>query len=113
METLPAVIQYAPTATFVADVSEKFRGCAVLYRCDPPLKGYNFLDDADPPSYEYVVASSISNEWGRETYLFGADGTGRVLDWTELPGSMKDTLDHFVVFDSIGYAIVELVELNV
>lgn len=76
-----------------------------LYECNPPL-GWS---DSDK-SYEFVVAS-INLESSQkilgyaEVYLFGADKSGNIVDWVELPGSMKHTSEHNRAFENAGYTI--------
>ena len=71
------------------------RGAASLYRMDPPYEGH-----------EYVIASSIDNMWGFETYLFPSNAAGEVTDWLEMEGSQRGTDDHDEIFEGIGYTIV-------
>ena len=71
------------------------RGAASLYRMDPPYEGQ-----------EYVIASSIDNMWGFETYLFPSNPSGEVTDWLEMEGSQRGTDSHYEIFSGIGYTIV-------
>ena len=72
----------------------------VLYRMEPPLSGYS----GEGP-YAYVVSSAAADFGEPETYLFGSDESGAILDWGELPGSMKGTLDHDAPIRNAGYQI--------
>ena len=77
-----------------------FIGDARLYRLTAPLEGY-----------DYVVVSALSfNDSGAidETYIFGSDDEGNVLNWGELPGSLRGTLDHAEVLREAGYEIEKL-----
>lgn len=74
-------------------VTEAFAKQA-LYKVSPAIEGY-----------EHVVASGISNIWGTETYLFGANESGEIVVWSELPGSIRGVVDHEAAFDSIDYKI--------
>ena len=67
-------------AEFVKDL-ESLNGHAVqkLYR----------LDDV-----EYVVVSAAVVFGRPETFMFPSDSDGNITDWTELPGSLTDVLDH-------------------
>lgn len=73
-----------------------------LYKMNPPHNGY-----------EYVIASSLFEMVGRhqlnETYLFGADEEGNILDWCELDGSMKDTQSHAEALNEAGYSVVDCI----
>lgn len=66
-----------------------------LYRMNPPHLGH-----------AYVVASANVVFKEPETYLFAADASGKIVDWFELDGSLKGTLQHADVFAEIGYRIV-------
>lgn len=90
------------TATYIKTL-DGFRGNAALYRLSKPLGGYS----DDEKTFEFVVASAsrIPYVGGTETYLFGADADGNVVDWCELPGSVKNTLDHADALRRAGYEI--------
>jgi hypothetical protein len=90
------------TATFVKNL-DNFRGDASLYHVDPPIKNY---DDREFP---YVVVSAADAFGYPETYIFGADEDGEVLDWVELPGSFKGALDHERALEDAGYVVQEAV----
>ena len=95
------------TATFVKDVSENFTGSAALYQLDPPLEGYAW-DDEEAPKYDYVVVSATTAMYGGpETYIFGADDSGNIQEWGELPGSYKGGLNHVEALEGAGYSVIE------
>ena len=78
-----------------------FRGEAALYRLDPPM-------DRDGHPVEWaVVSAAVVPYSGPETYIFEADSTGAVVDWGELPGSSKGTLQHAEALDEAGYTVTE------
>lgn len=82
-------------ATFIEKLSG-FKGDARLYRLDPALGGY-----------EYVVVSAVVSLYsGPETYIFGANAAGKVLDWEDLPGSFRGSLDHVQALECAGYEVV-------
>lgn len=95
------------TATLVKANLEGFNGTANLYRCDPPLQQHEPWDEnEEQKSYEYVVASAANAMFsGPETYLFGADKDGEIVDWDELPGSFKGGLDHERALQNAGYTV--------
>jgi hypothetical protein len=96
------------TATFVKDVSDEFTGTAFLYRVDPPMKEESWFaeEDEELQSFDYVVVSATSAFMsGAETYIFGADENGEVLDWGELPGSYRGGLDHQQALEDAGYVV--------
>jgi len=72
-----------------------YNGDARLYRMTPPHKGHR-----------YVIASAAAAYGNHETYLFPADASGEVTDWTELPGSLKGQLDHAAALEAAGYQVV-------
>lgn len=71
-----------------------FRGDARLYRLDEPLN-----------NNEFVIVSGISNEFGIETFIFGADEEGEISDFTELEGSFKGDIDHERALENAGYDV--------
>ena len=85
LKRLPAV----PSGTPVVGTANQG-----LFRCDPPLAGH-----------EFVVASANTVCGRPETYLFPADESGQITGWSELPGSLKDTLDWGDAFGSAGYEV--------
>ena len=84
-----------------------FTGDARLYRVDPPLADEPW-DDEEPTKYEYVIVSAAMAMFsGPETYIFGADENGEVVDWGELPGSFRGGLDHAAALKGAGYEATE------
>ena len=72
-------------------------GDARLYRLNEPLGGY-----------QYVVVSAVDERPAYrvyETYIFGADHTGKVLHWGELEGSYKGGADHEEALRGAGYEV--------
>jgi hypothetical protein len=58
--------------------------------------------------HKYVVTSAKSVQFsGPETYMFGADENGEIVDWCELPGSYRGELNHQKCFEEIGYNVNE------
>jgi hypothetical protein len=93
------------TATFVRTL-RGFRGNAELFRLEPPLEGSRWPGETGTGRYAFVVASAARVFGAPETYMFGADEDGRILDWGELPPSQKGTLDIDAVWRDAGYAVV-------
>jgi hypothetical protein len=57
---------------------------------------------------KYVITSTSDNMiTGQETYMFAADEKGNIIDWGELEGSYRGSLDHKKCFENIGYSIHE------
>lgn len=73
-----------------------------LYKMDPPHEGY-----------EYVIASALYEKVGvyqlEETYLFGADENGDIVNWSELSGSMKGTQSHAEALNHAGYSVIDAI----
>jgi hypothetical protein len=87
------------TATFVKNL-DGFNGNATLYRVNPPLKSYSGEDE-----YALVVVSAVVAFGYPETFIFGADEDGEVMNWLELPGSFKGALDHTRALRDAGYDV--------
>jgi len=86
------------TARFIKTVPGT--GDARLYELSEPLEGYG-------DKYTYVVVSAtIAPYSGPETYIFGANKDGDVLDWGELEGSFQGALDHAEALSGAGYDIL-------
>ena len=90
------------TATKVRDL-DGFAGDAALYKLSEPLASYGEPEN----SYEYVVVSAVNSIWAMETYIFGSSETGRILDWAELPGSIRGEYSHDVALNHAGYEVEE------
>jgi len=43
---------------------------------------------------------------GPETYIFPANGNGKVLSFLELEGSYRGGLNHFKALEGAGYVVV-------
>jgi hypothetical protein len=93
------------TAKFIRDLDD-FRGHAALYKLSTPLihEGY---DDVQT-NHSYVVVSSAHVPFsGPETYIFGANKHGEVVNWSELEGSRRGVYSHADVLRKAGYEVVE------
>jgi len=84
------------TAWKVRDLSER----QALYRLSKPMAGYT-------RSYTYVVVSiGNTTAWTPlDAYIFGSNKAGKIVDWTQLPASMRDTSSHAEVLKNAGYRI--------
>ena len=81
------------TATKVKDL-DRSHGVVALYKLSERLKFYN-----------YVVVSSANVFEEDETYIFGADENGVVINWIELSGSQRGVYDHETVLNNAGYEV--------
>jgi len=57
---------------------------------------------------KYVITSASDIRIsGPETYMFASNEEGEIVDWSELPGSYRGSLDHKICFENIGYSTHE------
>jgi hypothetical protein len=97
--------QEMKTATFIKKLDD-FRGDARLYKLSDPMVYESYYDDEKNKSYDYVVVSSANVPFsGPETYIFGADKKGEVVDWMDLPGSRRGSYSHEDVLEAAGYKV--------
>lgn len=85
------------TATFIKNVSKRFRGRACVYKMDPPHEGN-----------EYVVVSAVNQPeiYAHETLIFGYDIEEMcVTSWSELAGSVRNTTSHAAALKLAGYEL--------
>ena len=76
-------------------------GSANLYAVDPPM--WSFGGDK---LWDHVVLSTARVPYsGPETYIFGADSTGKVTDFRDLPGSARGEYEDADILSSVGYVI--------
>lgn len=94
------------TAAFVRRLS-RGAGEMRLYRLSVPLPSNRGVDaDAPHAHYEHVVVSATVVPYsGPETYIFGADSAGKIIDWAELSGSYRGGLDHAEALRGAGYEV--------
>lgn len=98
------VVPIMGTATFIRNLDD-FTGDAALYRLTPAIATRSWGNEGE--TYEYVVVSAtVVPLSGPETYIFGADETGNVLDWGELDGSFRGALDQDAALNGAGYQVV-------
>jgi hypothetical protein len=72
-----------------------FRGTAALYSLSEPLDGHSFV----------VVSGANVPYSGPETYIFGADENGEIVDYGELPGSFRGGIDLDEALEGAGYEV--------
>lgn len=88
---------------FIRDLTEGWTGTAKLWRVDPPIKwGHHFEDDEGGESEYVVTSATVALFSGPETYVFPANADGEVVDWGELPGSFRGSLDHDAAIRGLG-----------
>lgn len=94
------------TATFIKQM-EGFRGDARFYKLSEPASvGW----DAEKTT-DYVIVSAVvvagffDGDGGPETYIFPADGEGRITSWSEMEGSFQGGLDHTRALAGLGYIV--------
>ncbi|MHA2428329.1 MAG: hypothetical protein ACXADB_09925 [Candidatus Hermodarchaeia archaeon] len=74
-----------------------------LYRLDGQV-GYNADGHTDHVFISSIVAM---DHGGPECFIFPADPSGNILNYGELPGSQRGTLDHAVVIAAAGWTLTE------
>lgn len=92
------------TAILVKNNLDGFNGHAALYKLSEPLSEYSWGEDDEVKKFEHVVCST-AYAFGVETYIFGADEDGNVIDWGDLPGSLKGTSCHIEALRCAGYSL--------
>jgi hypothetical protein len=96
------------TATKIKDLDD-FRGDASLYRLSIPLSVDHWNEDSEEitKSYRYVIVSAaVAPFSGPETFIFGSNKKGQIVDWMELAGSFRGALDHAEALRGAGYDLV-------
>lgn len=95
-------------ATFVKDVSSKFRGRAEVFKVVPPVPwGDNYDTERYTHKTTYIVVSAATVMFsGPETYIFPCDANGNVKDWGELAGSRQGHLNIDRAIKDAGYEVV-------
>jgi hypothetical protein len=82
---------------------EGFRGNAGLYHVEPAVKwGYG-----EPKETSFVIVSAVNDSYAHETFIFPANEEGKILDWSELEGSMTGTTSHEEALNAQGYELEE------
>ena len=97
----------AKTATFLRKL-DNFKGNAQLYVLSEPV-GWDY--DWDTKQYaeetnHVIVSAVVALYSGAETYIFPADKEGNILDWGELDGSFRGSLNHEAALRNAGYEVV-------
>ena len=84
------------TATKVKDLeTHRLMHSSALYRLSDRLKGF-----------DYVVVSAVLAPYVHETYIFGSDRHGKIIDWEQLPGSIPDCYSHEKALNNAGYEML-------
>ncbi len=80
------------------------RGEQWLCKLEPGLQQHDSWEGALGATHEYVIVSAMNVLLsGPETYIFGATDRGKIVDWSEMPGSFKGALDHEEALRRAGY----------
>ena len=82
------------TATKVKDL-ENPKAMQALYKLSDRLKGF-----------DYVVVSAVVDHFCYETYIFGCNKHGEIIDWEQLPGSIPDCYSHEKALNYAGYEML-------
>jgi hypothetical protein len=65
------------------------------------------MKDWEGDEHEWVVSSAATVLGRPEVYLFPATEKGEITDWSELSGSLRDTLEHDEPLMALGYEVVK------
>lgn len=91
------------TATFVKQM-EGFIGDARLYKLSEAVDADGWANSV--VTTDYVVVSAVVVPFsGPETYIFPADGEGRITSWSEMKGSFRGGLDHARALAGLGFVV--------
>jgi hypothetical protein len=85
-------------AEFVQEL-DGWRGDVQLYKLSEPVES---------PSGEmtsHVAVSGIDNEWGTETYIFACDEHRENVDFLEMEGSFRGSIDHEAAIMGAGWVL--------
>ena len=77
-------------ATYLRDL-KGWNSDARLYKLSEPARWHGH---GDPIEFTYVAVSAIHVGQIPETFVFPADVSGKVISWSELPGSFRGALHH-------------------
>lgn len=96
------------TATEIPNPNESyFTGDARLYELSEPVEYSSY--DRETGEYDrldtshVIVSGAYVMFSGEETYIFPANESDTVLDWSELPGSFQGHIDHTEALAGMGY----------
>jgi hypothetical protein len=86
-----------------------FRGEAELFRMEPPHEGHEYVavSAIKPKPTGMPEIDNIPGLLDPETYIFGADAEGVVVDWSDLPGSFKGAMDIPQALRNAGYEVAD------
>lgn len=91
------------TATFVRDVSADFNGHAAHYSLSEPIVETSWEGEVRG-EYSDVIVSAVST-YAYETLIFPATKDGKIVNFGDLDGSMRGTLDHADALSNAGYVL--------
>lgn len=102
-------------ATLIESNLSGYKGDARLYKLSRPIAYQHYEDYKDASgelqfrieacTTDFVIVSAIVDVSLdiRETYIFPASSAGIVLDWAELPGSVRGIVDHSTAIEEAGW----------
>jgi len=97
------------TATCLEKHLDGWQGHANFYKMDPPIEYETspfkrlFGFSRRYRKTEWVIVSTTHMPEGLSTFIFPCTYKKRVLSWTAIPGSQRDTADHQQVLLNAGY----------
>ena len=93
------------TSKNIAERIKKIKGSQMLWKVTPPIITEPCYEGDTKKKFNYIITSCASVFGQPETYVFGADKNGEILDWGELDGSFKGDFDHERAIIGAGYQI--------
>lgn len=90
-------------ATFLRE-AEGFVGDARLYGLSAPIP-YGWDEDENKTT-DYVIVSGTFAMEMEETYIFASNEEGLVLDWCEMSGSFRGSIDHKQALENADIELV-------
>lgn len=104
------------TATYIRQITNgDYAGDARLYRLSEPVSyGWDYeTDKAEGETLYVIVSANVVYFSGPETFIFPSDSNGKIIDWAEMGGSFKGSLDHSKAIRNAGWIEEhEQVEMN-
>lgn len=65
------------------------------YKLNKPYEGYDYV----------IISATYTSDHGDETYIFGADKKGKILNWSELKNSFTGEQNINKALKKMGYRV--------
>ena len=95
------------TAKLIKEEVSEVGAIQRLYELSKPIGyDYDYDKEKDTQLTNFILVSGTYAMFsGEETYIFPADKDGNVLDWGELDGSFRGSIDHEQALENAGYEL--------